>query len=217
MPEPVAESNPGNADLKAKVQSLRIPAGPQRRSGSRFAWVLVLLLLGANGYTGYRVYQLQAAAEKAAQEYADATTTQTPQSPASKGAASLTLDSTASATSGTVPTPGAIALESRGYIMPTKQILVSPKVSGMIIKLDIAEGKRVAKGDVLAVIESTEYQSEFDRQTALLNAAQQRLLELESGTHHRNQEIESSAHLIFPLHCFYKLSNQKFANCGKHF
>ena len=74
--------------------------------------------------------------------------------------------------------------------MPTKQILVSPKVSGMIVELNTEEGKRVTKGDVLAVIESTEYQSEFDRQTALLSAAKQRLLELERGS--RPEEVSQA-------------------------
>ena len=41
---------------------------------------------------------------------------------------------------------GNIALDSKGYIMPVQRILVSPKVSGMIVKLDILEGRRVKKG-----------------------------------------------------------------------
>ncbi len=38
-----------------------------------------------------------------------------------------------------------ISLESRGYITPAKQILVSPKVSGTLVMLNIEEGKRVTK------------------------------------------------------------------------
>jgi len=60
----------------------------------------------------------------------------------------------------------------------------------MIVELNIAEGKRVTKGDVLAVIEATEYQSEFDRQTAMLSAAHQKLLELETGT--RPEEVSQA-------------------------
>ena len=74
--------------------------------------------------------------------------------------------------------------------MPAKTILVSPKVSGMVVELNIEEGKRVTKGDVLAVIESTEYQSEYDRQSALLSASKQRVLELERGS--RPEEVSQA-------------------------
>ena len=45
------------------------------------------------------------------------------------------------------PAKGDIALEAKGYIVPAHQILVSPKVSGMIVKLNIEEGRRVGKGE----------------------------------------------------------------------
>jgi len=190
--EPPVESNTGSADLKAKVQSLRIPTEQKRPGGSRLAWFLVWLLLGANGYTGYRVYQLQSAAASQAKELATVTTAEsTSRSPGGIEPNSGAADGVSPQPSSTpLPAPGRIALESRGYIMPAKQILVSPKVSGMIVELNIAEGKRVTKGDVLAVIEATEYQSEFDRQTAMLSAAHQKLLELETGT--RPEEVSQA-------------------------
>ena len=188
MSETPVESNAGSADLKAKVQSLRIPTEQQRSGGSRLAWCLVFLLLGVNSYTGYRVSQLQSALKSSAKKLEDLTSAQT--TGKAQAPSSAASSAAAQPSSTALPTPGKIALESRGYIMPSKQILVSPKVSGMIVELNIAEGKRVSKGDVLAVIESTEYQSEFDRQTALLSAANQRLLELESGT--RPEEVSQA-------------------------
>jgi multidrug resistance efflux pump len=78
-------------------------------------------------------------------------------------------------------TEGAIALESKGYIIPAQQILVSPKVSGMVVKLPIREGMRVAKDHVLAQLEDTDYQADNARAKATLELARQALLELERG------------------------------------
>src|SRR6185312_7175825 len=58
---------------------------------------------------------------------------------------------------------GEVALESKGYIIPAHQILVSPQVSGRIETLMIKEGRRVKKVDVLAVLESTDYKADHER------------------------------------------------------
>jgi multidrug resistance efflux pump len=86
--------------------------------------------------------------------------------------------------------PGEIALEAKGYIVPRQQILVSPKVSGMILTLDVEEGRRVKKGDVLAVLESTEYEAEAEKANATVALMEQRLLELKNGS--RPEEIRQA-------------------------
>jgi len=85
---------------------------------------------------------------------------------------------------------GAISLEAKGYVIPMHQIQVSPKVSGMIEKLYFEEGKRVKKGDVLAVLESVDYQSDVDKAKAVLEAAVQKRNELRNGN--RPEEIEQT-------------------------
>ena len=70
------------------------------------------------------------------------------------------------ANTATTPAPGNsgdVALESKGYIIPAHQILVSPKVSGMVESLRIEEGLRVKKGEVLAKLESVDYQADCRR------------------------------------------------------
>ena len=73
---------------------------------------------------------------------------------------------------------GNIALDSKGYIMPVQRILVSPKVSGMIVKLDILEGRRVKKGAILAELEDVDYQADLAHAEHFLEAARQRLAEI---------------------------------------
>ena len=62
--------------------------------------------------------------------------------------------------------------------MPVQRILVSPKVSGMIVKLDILEGRRVKKGDILAELEDVDYQADVAHAESSLEAARQRLAEI---------------------------------------
>jgi len=86
--------------------------------------------------------------------------------------------------------PGAIVLEAKGYIIPARQILVSPKVAGMVVTLPIVEGQRVRKGDILAQLESTDYQADVDRAAAMLEQARQQWIELDKGF--RKQEVEQA-------------------------
>ncbi|MBI3838245.1 MAG: efflux RND transporter periplasmic adaptor subunit [Planctomycetia bacterium] len=89
-----------------------------------------------------------------------------------------------------VAATGEVTLESKGYIIPAHQILVSPKVNGMIISLRFEEGLRVRKGDVLAELESIDYKADVARATAVLESVKQKLLELQRGF--RPEEIAAS-------------------------
>lgn len=77
-----------------------------------------------------------------------------------------------------------------GYIIPAHQILVSPKVSGMVLTLNVEEGLRVQKGDILAVLESVDYDADVRRSQATLQLSLKRLEELERGT--RPEEIKQA-------------------------
>src|SRR5262249_39790808 len=82
-----------------------------------------------------------------------------------------------------------IALEAKGYVIPISKIQVSPKVSGMVMKLFIEEGKAVKKGFVLAELETDDYQYDFDRWDGQVLAAERRIKEL---TEYRQKEIEQA-------------------------
>lgn len=83
--------------------------------------------------------------------------------------------------------PNEIALESKGYIIPISLILVSPLVGGRVKDLSIWEGKRVKEGDVLAELETEDYQPERDRAKAVHEASRRRHNEL---TKYRDKEIQ---------------------------
>jgi multidrug resistance efflux pump len=142
---------------------------------------VLLAVVAAGGWFGQRwLPQTRTAEDSAGVE--DAT--------AEAGEAAPSVGASASAPAALVAKAGSIALESKGYIIPAHQILVSPEVSGRIMKLNVEEGRRVAQGEVLAEIETVQYQADYDRAAATLEVARHRLSELENGS--RPEEIKQA-------------------------
>jgi len=71
-------------------------------------------------------------------------------------------------------TDGGLALTSKGYVTPVHAIQVSPQVTGKVLELTFDEGKNVKKGDVLARLELTEYESYYNSAKAKSAAAEAR-------------------------------------------
>jgi multidrug resistance efflux pump len=169
---PILPPPSGDPPLGERVRSLRLPKEPTPRGGTgRLAWTLCLVFATTTAVLGYRLLAGQTREEAAA--------------PTSTAAGETVPEPTAAASAA----PGEIVLESKGYIIPTKQILVSPKVSGMVVRLPILEGKQVKKGDILAELEDTDYRAEVARAEAALEAARQRYQELQ---HYRPEEVEQA-------------------------
>ncbi len=92
----------------------------------------------------------------------------------------------------TVIAPGAVALESKGYIIAAHQIQVSPvEVAGRIVELNIEEGKRFKKGDVLAVLDTASYEAEYLEAQANVANSRAKLEELKNGF--RPEEIDQAS------------------------
>jgi RND family efflux transporter MFP subunit len=73
------------------------------------------------------------------------------------------------------PKGGRVVYECVGYVVCTRQVVVSSKVSGQVIELNAEEGKLVHKGDVLARLEATEYKPKLDAAVAGLQLARAKL------------------------------------------
>jgi HlyD family secretion protein len=74
----------------------------------------------------------------------------------------------------------AIATEGKGYIIPISLIQVSPLVGARVEKLYIKEGDKVPAGFVLAELETTEFQADYDRIKGMLESCGRRKAELET-------------------------------------
>src|SRR5687767_3128810 len=134
----------GSRELQGRVRALSLSRLPERGSsvGRSLLWLGVFSAAIGGAWYGYRAYS---AATSAAEERASVRApTAIPSS------VSQTQPSTApTATNGrsndvlppAAPTPSAatkgdVILEAKGYVIPAHQILVSPKVSGMILTLN---------------------------------------------------------------------------------
>ncbi|MBJ7346636.1 MAG: biotin/lipoyl-binding protein, partial [Gemmataceae bacterium] len=175
-----------NASLEERVKSLKINSVAESQSmpkSTLFAWGLCVIMMGVAGLMAWRSYKMTpTGADSGQQKFS---------SQSSKSTGTDTVKTVAEKSSQpTVQGKENIVLEAKGYIIPMHQIQVSPKVPGMIEKLYVEEGKRVKKGDILAVLESVDYKADFDKAKAVLQAATQRKLEIKNGN--RPEEIEQS-------------------------
>src|SRR5207248_2631071 len=74
---------------------------------------------------------------------------------------------------------GDVVLEAKGYIIPSRTYQVSPKVSGMVMKLNIKkEGDFFEKGKILAQLEDVDYEADAEHARQSLKTAQERLAQL---------------------------------------
>jgi multidrug resistance efflux pump len=187
--------NSHGTSLSDRVRSLRLQEKPKRaRSGGGWLpWTLCLVLAGSTGYLGYMVYDQSQSAGNAPNPELNQ------DSPGNRAAVRGT-DGTASS--------GEVALLRRGYIIPAHQILLSPKVSGVIVDMEIKdkdghykvdqkgnriplmEGIRVEKDDILAQLETVDYLADYNRAVATVNLTWQNFLELYTGN--RPQEIRQA-------------------------
>ena len=182
-----AESRGSGSSLKERVRSLRLPQQSMRRPPSNkglliFLSIICLSLVGLAVFLGSEYFRLTnklAGLDKNPSKLPDGV---------SGKIGEMRMGTESVGTSSSIASSGEVVLERKGYIIPAHQILISPKVSGMIQSLNIEEGMRVKKGDVLAQIETVDYQADYDHSCASFDSAWQRWLELSSGS--RPQEIK---------------------------
>jgi multidrug resistance efflux pump len=166
-----------STSVSDRVRSLRLQDRPKKNASGRswYPWLLCLVLVGLCGYFGYMAYGRPNDA------------------PDKDSVQSMPADlprSTSGSSEANIASSGATVVERKGYIIPAHQILVSPKVGGMILKLYIEEGMRVKKDDVLAELETTDYQADYDHSVAVANSAWQKFVELYIGN--RPEEIRQA-------------------------
>ena len=194
----VVASPAAKSSIRDKVQSLRIDdSAAAKRPSNRvmlmasLGWCLAMATTGTAILLGYKAFrspgiELEKEAAPAVSQ-AENKTGQKPVSAQKKRAENAETDQSSP---GEQSSGEQVALESKGYVIPVHLILVTPKVGGMLTKLNIREGDIVEKGSLIAEIEKVDYQSDVARAENLLSAAKFRLQELMVGA--RPEEIEQS-------------------------
>ncbi|HEV2949773.1 MAG TPA: efflux RND transporter periplasmic adaptor subunit [Gemmataceae bacterium] len=176
---------PEPTSLSERVRSLRLPEQQVKKSSRGIIWVLgslcLLLALSTAGF-GY-LYFNQPKVDDARASDVNSSSFDRRQS---EGAHATEI--------------GTVVHESKGNVVPVHQIQVSPKVSGLILKLRVKkdekdegvpleEGMRVEKNWILAELEDIDYKADYNRAEAALEEARQNLLEL---TQYRQKEIDQT-------------------------
>ena len=140
------------AELKDELASLRIDRDRPARSPWR--WPLLLLVPGILLIAG--LYALRARAALSGTEVETVR-------------ASVLRPSEAAA--------GSPLLTSSGYVVARRKAVVSAKIQGRLAELKVEEGSRVREGQLLARLESADYQAQVSRARAQLERAQADLAE----------------------------------------
>lgn len=83
-------------------------------------------------------------------------------------------------------------VSASGKIQPEVEVKISPDVSGEIVELNVKEGDRVKKGQLLAKILPDIYQSYLDRANAALNSSKANLENAKSRLLQSQSQLEKS-------------------------
>src|SRR5262245_10683348 len=145
---PFARTERVASDLKDSLASLKIERDkPARRS---WRWP-VLLLVPAVLLLGV-LYALRARQALSVPQVATAT-------------------AEVSAGGGAAP-PGAAMLTASGYVVARRKAVVSAKIQGRLAELRVEEGSRVKSGELIARLESTDYEAARLRAQAAIGRAE---------------------------------------------
>jgi HlyD family secretion protein len=173
-----ANDRNGPLSLRDRVKSLRLPDRPPPRRSllTLVPWLLCLVFFGTT------VVMAMRNSPSPSNETDEASKKDIQRSQAEIASAALAQ--------------GDVMLESKGYIVPVHQIQVGPKVGGMIISLRtssgalLEEGLVVKKGDVLAVLEKIDYQSERDSAKAQVDSYRNRWEEMVLSLEHQVKQAD---------------------------
>jgi RND family efflux transporter MFP subunit len=142
------------ADLKGELATLKIDRSRPKRSPWR--WPLLLLLPVVVALLA--LYALRARQTLSAPE----------------------VETVAAAVSRDVqPSAGTPILTASGYVVARRQAVVSAKIQGRLEELRVEEGSKVEKGDVLARLESFDFEAAVNRARAAVQRAEAELAEQE--------------------------------------
>lgn len=100
-----------------------------------------------------------------------------------------------------------VRIAASGKVEPDQRVNLSPKVSGQLVTLNVEQGDRVRRGQVIARMDDAELQARRQQSLANLAQAEARLLELERGN--RPEEIAQVRAQVAAARSRYELARQR--------
>jgi HlyD family secretion protein len=154
------------SDLKADLASLRLNEEPEKsRKG---VWILLAVIVIAAG--------AGALAWRSAGRFSSVEVT----------AVSPVVEQTGSAAAGTP------VLTASGYLVARREAIVSSKIQGRLSELNVEEGSEVQTGDILARLESPDYQAQLARAHAVFEQSQAALVSADAAIQRAEADLAES-------------------------
>ena len=154
-----------------KLQSLRIPTESKVRS-QKSVWLIFLLIALATGVTLFFAWPREADKVRlSGKKRSEATTAKRE---ASKTPSTIAESATSSPTSATA-SPGKIEgslLTVSGYIITRERIELSPRFMGTVTWIGVKKGDSVTNGQVVVLLDDSEYKARQNETAGRLAAAQ---------------------------------------------
>ncbi|MGZ8898730.1 MAG: efflux RND transporter periplasmic adaptor subunit [Limisphaerales bacterium] len=150
-----------------KLHSLRIPAEAKGRS-QKSLWLILLVVFGAAGVALFFAWpresdKVRTAGDRAAKAAATKNAaTQTGNAPANSEPASPAAANLPS---------GEVILTVSGYVIPRERIELSPRFMGTVKWIGVKKGDAVTNGQVVVLLDDSEYQARFREGQGRLSAA----------------------------------------------
>jgi multidrug resistance efflux pump len=163
-----AHANGARPALSDRVRSLRLSDMTEESGGRRMAWLPWTLCAFLALVAGYLALDSMVPVDEETLKQAVEERLALMEKEGNAASGSVSLSSAKATASGEV------AHTSKGYVTPVHTIQVSPQVTAKIMELTFDEGKQVKAGDVLAVLEKTEFQSYYDNAVAKMKAGEAR-------------------------------------------
>lgn len=123
-------------ELKGHLETLRIDRTARPAGRSRLPWIVaaVVAFAAAAGASYWRF---------------------------GRGPSAVEIETTRPAVeSATTALPGTPILAASGYVVPRRKAVVSAKIQGRLAELRVEEGSRVAEGEIIARLESADYEAQ---------------------------------------------------------
>ena len=140
------------SDLKGELASLRIDR--ERPARSPWRWPLLFFVPVLAVLLGLYILKAVSASRSPEVETVRATVIQTGST-----------------------TPGSAILTASGYVVARRKAVVSAKIQGRLSQLRVEEGSRVRSGELIARLESSDYEAQVRRSQAAVQRAQADLAE----------------------------------------
>jgi multidrug resistance efflux pump len=165
-----AHANGARSPLSDRVRSLRLSDGADEGAGRRSSWLPWTICGVLALVSGYLILDGLAPVDEATLKQAvdERLAMVAKDKPGTRSSA------TPGSAQGQASSEDEVVLDSKGYVTPVHTIQVSPQVTGKLMELTFTEGKLVKTGEVLAVLEKTEYQTYYDNAVAKAASADAR-------------------------------------------